>query len=143
PGEAIKTLDGETRKIDAETVVIADARRPIGLGGIMGGQETEITASTTNVLIECAWFDPSTIRRTARRLGLKTDASYRFERRMDPTAPPDCSCSLAARAAKATRPSCSAVWASARRPGKTAWWAPCRTDAAAPTKSRSRAREWR
>jgi phenylalanyl-tRNA synthetase beta chain len=84
PGEAIKTLDGEMRKIDAETVVIADAKRAIGLGGIMGGYETEITASTKNVLIECAWFNPSTIRRTARRLGLKTDASYRFERRVDP-----------------------------------------------------------
>jgi len=83
-GESIKTLDGETRKIDAETVVIADAKRAIGLGGIMGGFDTEITASTKNVLIECAWFNPSIIRRTARRLGLKTDASYRFERRVDP-----------------------------------------------------------
>jgi phenylalanyl-tRNA synthetase beta chain len=84
PGETVRTLDNEVRKIDADTVVIADARRAIGLGGIMGGQETEITASTKNVLIECAWFNPSTIRRTARRLGLKTDASYRFERRVDP-----------------------------------------------------------
>lgn len=83
-GETIKTLDGETRKIDPDTVVIADARRAIGLGGIMGGLDTEITASTKNVLIECAWFNPSVIRRTARRLGLKTDASYRFERRVDP-----------------------------------------------------------
>ncbi|HLJ75123.1 MAG TPA: phenylalanine--tRNA ligase subunit beta [Thermoanaerobaculia bacterium] len=83
-GESIKTLDGETRKIDAETVVIADAKRPIGLGGIIGGFESEITNATRNVLLECAWFDPSTIRRTARRLGIKTDASYRFERRVDP-----------------------------------------------------------
>jgi phenylalanyl-tRNA synthetase beta chain len=83
-GETIKTLDGETRKIDPETVVIADAKRAIGLGGIMGGFDTEITASTKNILIECAWFNPSIIRRTARRLGLKTDASYRFERRVDP-----------------------------------------------------------
>ncbi|HUJ12600.1 MAG TPA: phenylalanine--tRNA ligase subunit beta [Thermoanaerobaculia bacterium] len=83
-GEAIKTLDGEMRKIDAQTVVIADARRPIGLGGIIGGFDSEITDSTRNVLLECAWFDPSTIRRTARRLGIKTDASYRFERRVDP-----------------------------------------------------------
>lgn len=84
PGETMKSLDGEMRKIDADTVVIADAQRPVGLGGIIGGFESEITASTKNVLLECAWFDPSTIRRTARRLGLKTDASYRFERRVDP-----------------------------------------------------------
>src|SRR5690349_521552 len=72
-GESIRTLDGETRKIDAETVVIADGKRPIGLGGIIGGFESEITNATRNVLLECAWFDPSTIRRTARRLGIKTD----------------------------------------------------------------------
>jgi phenylalanyl-tRNA synthetase beta chain len=83
-GETMKTLDGEMRKIDPDTVVIADAQRAVGLGGIMGGFESEITASTRNVLLECAWFDPSVIRRTARRLGLKTDASYRFERRVDP-----------------------------------------------------------
>jgi len=84
PGETMKSLDGEMRKIDPDTVVIADAQRAVGLGGIMGGFESEITSSTRNVLLECAWFDPSTIRRTARRLGLKTDASYRFERRVDP-----------------------------------------------------------
>jgi phenylalanyl-tRNA synthetase beta chain len=83
-GETIKSLDGETRKIDSETVVIADAKRAVALGGIIGGFDTEITNSTKNVLLECAWFDPSTIRRTARRLGIKTDASYRFERRVDP-----------------------------------------------------------
>jgi phenylalanyl-tRNA synthetase beta chain len=83
-GEKIKTLDGETREIDAGTIVIADARRAIGLGGVMGGEETEIGPATRNILLECAWFDPSTIRRTARRLGLKTDASYHFERRVDP-----------------------------------------------------------
>jgi phenylalanyl-tRNA synthetase beta chain len=84
PGETMKSLDGEMRKIDPDTVVIADAQRAVGLGGIMGGFESEITASTRNVLLECAWFDPPTVRRTARRLGLKTDASYRFERRVDP-----------------------------------------------------------
>ena len=83
-GETLKTLDGETRKIDPETVVIADAKRAVALGGIIGGFDTEITQSTRNVLLECAWFDPSTIRRTARRLGMKTDASYRFERGIDP-----------------------------------------------------------
>jgi phenylalanyl-tRNA synthetase beta chain len=84
-GETMKTLDGQVRTIDADTIVIADAQRPVGLGGIIGGFESEITPSTKNVLLECAWFDPSTIRRTARRLGLKTDASYRFERRVDPS----------------------------------------------------------
>src|SRR5438128_3279098 len=83
-GETIKTLDGETRKIDPQTVVIADAKRAVALGGIIGGFESEITSETRNVLLECAWFDPSTVRRTARRLGIKTDASYRFERRVDP-----------------------------------------------------------
>jgi phenylalanyl-tRNA synthetase beta chain len=83
-GESIKSLDGETRKIDPDTVVIADSKRAVGLGGIIGGHESEITGATRNVLLECAWFDPSTIRRTARRLGIKTDASYRFERRVDP-----------------------------------------------------------
>ncbi|HYS56328.1 MAG TPA: phenylalanine--tRNA ligase subunit beta [Thermoanaerobaculia bacterium] len=83
-GETIKSLDGETRKIDPDTVVIADARRAVALGGIIGGFDTEITQVTRNVLLECAWFDPSTIRRTARRLGIKTDASYRFERLADP-----------------------------------------------------------
>ena len=82
--ETMKSLDGEMRKIDSDTVVIADAKRAVGLGGIIGGFESEITSSTRNVLLECAWFDPPTIRRTARRLGLKTDASYRFERRVDP-----------------------------------------------------------
>src|SRR3954447_23535619 len=84
PGETMKSLDGEMRKIDSDTVVIADAQGAVGLGGIIGGFESEITSTTKNVLLECAWVDPSTIRRTARRLGLKTDASYRFERRVDP-----------------------------------------------------------
>jgi len=83
-GESIRSLDGEMRKIDPETVVIADGAKPVGLGGIIGGAESEISDSTRNVLLECAWFNPSVIRRTARRLGIKTDASYRFERRVDP-----------------------------------------------------------
>jgi len=82
--EAIKSLDGEMRKIDPQTVVVADAKKPVGLGGIIGGYESEITDATRDILLECAWFTPSVIRRTARRLGLKTDASYRFERGVDP-----------------------------------------------------------
>src|ERR1043165_3994635 len=66
-GETMRSLDNEMRKLDAETVVIADAAHAVGLGGIIGGAESEITASTKNVLLECAWFEPSFIRRTARR----------------------------------------------------------------------------
>jgi len=84
PGETMRSLDNEMRKLDENTCVIADANKAVGLGGIIGGAESEITATTKNVLLECAWFEPSVIRRTARRLGIKTDASYRFERRVDP-----------------------------------------------------------
>ena len=84
PNETMKSLDGEMRAIDPQTVVIADAKRAVALGGIIGGFESEITDGTRNVLLECAWFTPSVVRRTARRLGLKTDASYRFERGVDP-----------------------------------------------------------
>src|SRR5260370_42283710 len=79
-GEAIKTLDGEVRKIDPETVVIADAKRAVALGGIIGGFDTEITQSTGNGPLRRAWFDPSPTRRPARGPGTKTDASYRLER---------------------------------------------------------------
>jgi len=84
PGEKVRTLDGEVRSVDAETVIIADASGAVALGGIMGGAESQISEGTTNVLLECAHFDKSAIRRAARRLGMKTDASYRFERGIDP-----------------------------------------------------------
>ncbi len=83
-GEKMRSLDGEMREIDPATVVIADAKHAVALGGIIGGAESEISSATRNVLLECAWFNPSVVRRTARRLGIKTDASYRFERRVDP-----------------------------------------------------------
>jgi phenylalanyl-tRNA synthetase beta chain len=82
-GEVLKTLDGVERKLSSEDLVIADASRAVALAGVMGGEATMITASTKNVLIESAWFDPATIRRTARRLGMHTDASHRFERGAD------------------------------------------------------------
>lgn len=85
-GETVRSLDGENRRVDPDTIVIADSRRGVGLGGIIGGEESEISSATKDVLLECAWFNPSFIRRTARRLGIKTDASYRFERRVDPNA---------------------------------------------------------
>jgi len=83
-GERMKSLDGEMRDLDPNTVVIADARHAVALGGVIGGAESEIGDSTRNVLLECAWFDPGVIRRTARRIGIRTDASYRFERCVDP-----------------------------------------------------------
>ncbi len=84
PGETIESLDGVERKIDSETVVIADGARAVALGGVIGGANSEIGDSTRNVLLECAHFTPAVIRRTARRLGIRTDASYRFERGVDP-----------------------------------------------------------
>lgn len=86
PGEELITLDGLKRSLEPDMLVIADAERPVALAGIMGGLETEISDQTRNVLIESAHFDPISIRRTARRLGLSTEASYRFERGADPQA---------------------------------------------------------
>lgn len=83
-GETMKTLDSIERKLDAEMVVIADATRGVALGGVMGGENSEINERTTDVLLECAHFHPSTIRRASRKLALYTDASYRFERGADP-----------------------------------------------------------
>jgi phenylalanyl-tRNA synthetase beta chain len=82
-GEVLKTLDGVERKLTGEDLIIADSSKAIALAGIMGGEATMITSSTKNVLIESAWFDPATIRRSARRLGMHTDASHRFERGAD------------------------------------------------------------
>jgi phenylalanyl-tRNA synthetase beta chain len=86
PGEKIKTLDGFGRTLDASICVVADGDglRSVGIGGIMGGGETEISFSTKNVLVECAWFDPITVRRAARSLKLHTEASTRFGRGADP-----------------------------------------------------------
>ena len=82
--EKFKSLDGEDRVITTDTCIIADGARPVGLGGIIGGANSEISDATRDVFLECAYFNPSAIRRTARRLGIKTDASYRFERGVDP-----------------------------------------------------------
>ena len=81
--ETLETLDGEKRDLDPSMLVIADAERPVALAGIMGGAETEISATTRTVLLESAWFDPNATRRTARGVHLNTDASYRFERGAD------------------------------------------------------------
>ena len=84
--EKIKTLDGVDRVLDPNISVVCDGdgSRAVGIGGIMGGSETEISFSTKNVLIECAWFDPIAIRRAARSLKLHTEASTRFGRGADP-----------------------------------------------------------
>jgi phenylalanyl-tRNA synthetase beta chain len=82
-GEKLKTLDGVERTLTSEDLVVADAKRPVGLAGVMGGFDTMITEKTRNVLIESAWWDPVTVRKTARRHGIHTDASHRFERGAD------------------------------------------------------------
>src|SRR5580658_7351218 len=87
-GEKLKTLDGVERTLDADDLVVADRKKALGLAGVMGGWDTMITAETKNVLVEAAWFDPMAVRRTARRHGLHTDASHRFERGADFNAAP-------------------------------------------------------
>ncbi len=82
-GEALRTLDGVDRRLDADDLVICDGEGPVALAGVMGGGNSEIRATTRRVLLECAYFDPRTIRRAARRHGLHTEASHRFERGVD------------------------------------------------------------
>ena len=87
-GERLKTLDGVERVLDAEDLVVADHAKALGLAGVMGGWDSMITPATKNVLVEAAWFAPIAVRRTARRHGLHTDASHRFERGADFNAAP-------------------------------------------------------
>src|SRR5690606_19951114 len=83
-GERITTLDGIERRLEQDMLVIADAQRPVAIAGVMGGADTEVHDDTRNIMLECAVFDPRSIRSTRRALGLSTDASYRFERGVDP-----------------------------------------------------------
>jgi phenylalanyl-tRNA synthetase beta chain len=83
PGETLVTLDGQTRALADSMLVIADAERAVGVAGVMGGANTEVSAATGAVLLEAAYFKPGSVRRTARALGLSTEASYRFERGAD------------------------------------------------------------
>ncbi len=84
PGERFTTLDGAERELSADTVMICDGVGPVAIGGIMGGLNSEISPDTANVLIESAYFQPLSIRRSSRRLALKTESAYRFERGTDP-----------------------------------------------------------
>jgi phenylalanyl-tRNA synthetase beta chain len=83
-GETLKAINNRVYELSSEMLVIADAARPVGLGGVMGGADTEIGPKTTHVLIEAAQFDPTSVRRTSRRLALFSPSSFRFERPLDP-----------------------------------------------------------
>lgn len=84
-GESLLTLDGTTVALDPEDLLIADSQSPLALAGVMGGEDSGVTESTTDILLESALFQPTGIRRTARRHGFQTDSSYRFERGVDPS----------------------------------------------------------
>jgi phenylalanyl-tRNA synthetase beta chain len=83
-GERIRTIDGQIRDLAPDMLVIADADRPAAVAGVMGGADSEVTGVTSTILLESAYFSPLSVRRTSRRLGLKTEASTRFERGADP-----------------------------------------------------------
>ncbi len=87
-GEQMSTLDGIERTFTADDLLICDGDGPVAVAGVMGGLDSEIRDDTHDVLIECAYFEPRSVRRTSRRLGLQTDSSYRFERGVDPEAVP-------------------------------------------------------
>ena len=87
PGESIGTLDGQKRELSPDMLVIADAERPVAIAGVMGGAESEVADGTTVIVLESAYFNPLSVRRTSRRLALKTEASMRFERGADPRLP--------------------------------------------------------
>ena len=87
PGETLRTLDGQTRTLTPEMLVIADAERPVAIAGVMGGADSEVTDDTQTIVFESAYFTPQQVRRTSKMLGLKTEASTRFERGTDPRLP--------------------------------------------------------
>ena len=91
-GERLKLLDGTERTLEADDLVVADHVKALGIAGVMGGWDSMITAETKNILVEAAWFDPASVRRSSRRHGLHTDASHRFERGADFNACADGQC---------------------------------------------------
>ncbi|MCH7747423.1 MAG: phenylalanine--tRNA ligase subunit beta [Acidobacteria bacterium] len=86
-GETIRTLDGAQRRLEPEMLVIADAERAQAVAGVMGGADSEVSGTTRTIVLEAAYFNPISVRRTGKRIGLSTDASYRFERGADVEAP--------------------------------------------------------
>lgn len=82
--EEIQTLDGEKRKLTTDDLLICDGRKPVALAGVMGGANSEVNENTRNILLESAYFDPITVRKTSKRTGLRSESSYRFERGVDP-----------------------------------------------------------
>ncbi len=82
-GDKFTTLDGKQRLLDGRMLMICDAEKPVAIGGVMGGENSEITLDTKDILIESAYFNPSSIRRTSKKLGIQSDSSYRFERGVD------------------------------------------------------------
>ncbi|MGE5576555.1 MAG: phenylalanine--tRNA ligase subunit beta [Syntrophothermus sp.] len=84
PGEQLTTLDGTKRELDDEMLLICDAQRAVAIAGVMGGENSEVTPVTHRVLLESAYFDPTSVRRTAKKLGLRSEASARFEKGVDP-----------------------------------------------------------
>ncbi|MEK9156494.1 MAG: phenylalanine--tRNA ligase subunit beta [Patescibacteria group bacterium] len=82
--EALTALDGRRLKLEPDMLVVADLNKPLALAGVLGGEESGVTARTTNIILEAAEFNPKSIRRTAKALGLRSEASYRFERGIDP-----------------------------------------------------------
>ncbi len=87
-GETLTTLDGAVRQLDSEMMLICDGEKPVAVAGVMGGGNSEVDEKTTDVLLESACFNPVSVRRTARMLNMATDASYRFERGVDPQLAP-------------------------------------------------------
>lgn len=83
-GELFTTLDSKERKLSSSDLMICDAERPVAIAGVMGGENSEVSAETKNILIESAYFNPPSVRKTSKSLALSTDASYRFERGTDP-----------------------------------------------------------
>jgi phenylalanyl-tRNA synthetase beta chain len=84
PGEALKTLDGQNRILDETMLVIADPKRAVGLAGVMGGENSEVRDTTTDIVLESAYFDPGVTRQTGKKLGLRSEAQMRFEKGIDP-----------------------------------------------------------
>ena len=84
PGESLVTLDGEERAVTPDMLMIRDAEVPVAVAGVMGGRDSEVSAESVNIVLECALFEPKQVRAARRALGMSTDASYRFERGVDP-----------------------------------------------------------